>query len=537
MNAQSVTAEELLEVEREKCKTDLYYLCRYVLGYKDMRPQPHKVVDKFIHREQRKRYLHIELPRSTFKSTEVTVGYSIQRMINDPAVRILIDNETFSNAKTYLTSIRMQLKNNRKLLELFPFLKLRDDITGGDTDSSLIIVGNPTFAGVKSLDDDSVINKEPNVSCAGVDKTRTGQHYDIIIMDDLVSERNVTTPEQIEKVKTHFKLCFSLLDPPAPHIYRELVVIGTRFHYNDLYSMLLSDEYKDLFDTIIMPAVLSDGSLCFPDRITRDYLEEQRRIQGTYIFNCQYMLNPVDEDKSDFKKKWVRYWRGDIFHVQDSEGRNVHYLYIREIYIEGEGWKILDKPRREKVTIVMTYDPASKKRKKSDHNAIWVTAVTRNNNWFVLDIVYDKMNPKERVDIIFELRKQWKIDVYAIEEVGFQETIRFYAQEKMAEINDFFSIKALSPRARHKEDRIRGLVPRFENGCIYLPVSLVKKNWEGNAIDVVKAFLDQYIFFPLAKTGDDLLDGLCYLMDVVKPSTSGKESKGRRKTGRSAIIS
>ena len=533
---ESINNEDLLEVEREKCRTDLYYLCRYVLGYKDMRPKPHKIVDKFINRTNRKRYLHIELARSTFKSTEVTIGYSIQRMIRNPDVRILIDNETYSNAKTYLTSIRMQLKNNKKLLELFPYLKLRDDITGGDTDSSLIIAGNPTFADVKADDDDAVMNKEPNVSCAGVDKTRTGQHYDVIIMDDLVSERNVTTPDQIEKVKQHFKLAFSLLDPPAKHIYRELIVIGTRFHYNDLYSMLLSDEYKDLFDTLIMPAVLPDGTLSFPDRLNKEFLEEQRRIQGNYIFNCQYMLNPLDEDKSDFKKGWVRHWRGDLFHLGEMGRDMTHYLLVREIYIQGEGWKILDKPRREKVTIIMTYDPASKKKKKTDHNAIWVIAVTRNNHWFVLDIVYDKMNPKERVEVIFELRRKWKIDIYAIEEVGFQETIKFYAQEKMGQENDFFSIRALTPRARSKEDRIRGLVPRFENGCVYLPPTLIKKNWENRNIDVVKEFLDQYIFFPLARTGDDLLDALCYLLDIVKPAVKNDVQHGRRRTGRSAIV-
>jgi phage terminase large subunit-like protein len=532
----TISNDDLLDVEREKCKTDLYYLCRYVLGYKDMRPRPHKVVDKFINRPDRKRYLHIELARSTFKSTEVTIGYSIQRMIRNPEVRILIDNETYGNAKSYLTSIRMQLKNNRKLLELFPHLKLRDDITGGDTDSSLIIVGNPTFSNTPSGEDATLMNKEPNVSCAGVDRTRTGQHYDVIIMDDLVSERNVTTPEQLEKVKQHFKLSFSLLDPPAPHIYRELIVIGTRFHYNDLYSMLLGDEYKDLFDAIIMPAVMADGTLSFPERLTPEFLEEQRRIQGNYIFNCQYMLNPLDEAKADFKNGWIRHWRGDVFHLGELGSGMTHYLIVREIYIPGEGWKLLDKPRREKVTIIMTYDPASKKKKKNDHNAIWVTAITRNNHWFVLDIVYDKMNPKERVDIIFELRNKWKIDVYAIEEVGFQETIKFYAQEKMGIENDFFSIRALAPRARSKEDRIRGLVPRFENACVYLPPALIKKNWENKTIDVVKEFLDQYIFFPLAKTGDDLLDSLCYLLDIVKPVSRKEGLQGRRQTGKSAIV-
>jgi phage terminase large subunit-like protein len=526
--------DDLLELEREKCKTDLYYLCRYILGYDLCRPMPHKVVDKFINRNDRKPFLHIELARSTFKSTVVTIGYSIQRLIRNPACRILIDNKTFADAKSYLSAIRAHLKNNKKLLELFPHLKLNDKVSGGDTEQSIIIVGNPTFKDV-SYEDSVKIQKEPNVSCAGVDKTRTGQHYDVIIMDDLVSESNVTTPEQIKKVKDHFRLAFSLLDPPSEDIYREVIVIGTRFHFDDLYSMLLSEEFKDLFDTLIMPAILHDGSSSFPERLTKDFLSMQKRIQGTYIYNCQYMLNPVDENNSDFKQSWVRYWRG--YHYRYD---NKNYILIEEEYIvgpDGGRWYKYDKPKRERVTVVMTFDPASKKKKVSDYNGVIITAITRANKWYILDIYHDKWNPTERVNILFEVYDKYHADVFAIESVGFQETIKFYAQEKMGKVNKFFTIRELSHHGRQKHDRIRGLIPRFENGCIYLPVSCSHKNWENTTEDNVKKLLDEMVFFPFYKF-DDLLDTLAYLLDIVKPSKGNTNNtrNGRVVTGRSAII-
>jgi hypothetical protein len=63
--------------------------------------------------------------------------------------------------------------------------------------------------------------------------TKNGMHYDLIIMDDLHSELNTANKEQIEKVVQHYKLAFSLLDPGQP-----LIVIGTRWDYNDVYQYI-----------------------------------------------------------------------------------------------------------------------------------------------------------------------------------------------------------------------------------------------------------------------------------------------------------
>ena len=71
------------------------------------------------------------------------------------------------------------------------------EISGGWTEDSIIYKNRTIRA------------KEPSIFCSGVETAATGMHPDIIIMDDLVSERNVTTADQIEKVKQHYRFAYS----------------------------------------------------------------------------------------------------------------------------------------------------------------------------------------------------------------------------------------------------------------------------------------------------------------------------------------
>ncbi len=73
--------------------------------------------------------------------------------------------------------------------------------------------------------------KEPTISAAGIDAVKVGTHYDVIVCDDLHSQLNVTTPEQIRKVVEYYRLILSLLEPRG-----DLIVVGTRWHYSDPYD-------------------------------------------------------------------------------------------------------------------------------------------------------------------------------------------------------------------------------------------------------------------------------------------------------------
>ncbi len=69
---------------------------------------------------------------------------------------------------------------------------------------------------------------------------KTGQHYDVIIHDDLNTEENSDNPDQRKKILRHYKMNTSILEPDGI-----LVVIGTRYATDDVIGHILDNEIGD----------------------------------------------------------------------------------------------------------------------------------------------------------------------------------------------------------------------------------------------------------------------------------------------------
>lgn len=519
----------LLEEEAERGLNDLYYFDKYILGYKDMSPRTHKPLCDFLEDATRKKK-HIEYPRGNFKSSVATIGYTVQQVAKNPNIRILIDNEVYGNSKNFLREIKGHMENE-EVLALYPQLECDKRINDGWTESTVI-----TKSRTRVL-------KEPTIACAGLDQIKISMHFDIIIMDDLVSPRNVTTKDQIDKVVEHYKLALSLLEPNG-----YLIIIGTRYHYSDLYGYLLENE-REVFDHLILPAILTEesvdslkekfpelhakynyqiGELLFPERITLEFLQEQRASQGPYIYNCNYMLNPINPEESDFQKEWLQYYRGSLVKELGKYYLNVEWVgNWKKTALEG-----YTVPFKVPVRITTTWDPANKKKKTSDHTGGSTVGTDPEGRWFILNLTRDKFNPKEVVDHIFQENIEFEAEITGVEEEG-KETIKFYLIERMKKLAKFFRLKELKSGGVAKEDRVKRLIPRFANGMVFLPLHLYRKNWEGQQVDIVEGFEDEYIYFPLAKK-DDVIDALAYQEHLMVRTKKGKDKE--RREGRSRLI-
>jgi hypothetical protein len=94
---------------------------------------------------------------------------------------------------------------------------------------------------------------------------RTGRRFDLIIGDDLVNARNTTTPEQIDKVKTVKTLPPLLMGPKS-----RILLVGTRWHYEDCYGWLMeSEEMQDQARSLVLTPFNEDGSPAWPMASTR----------------------------------------------------------------------------------------------------------------------------------------------------------------------------------------------------------------------------------------------------------------------------
>jgi len=281
-------------------REDLYFLCKEILGYEDVTIKPHEELVDFIQNceRRRKRKLLILEPRGSFKTSVVTIGLSIKTLLQDPNKRILITNENLTNAKAILAEIKDHFEKNEEFCSLYG-----DWSTGrrSGTWTSTHIKVRPRTSGAK----------EHSVTAAGVNVTKVSMHYDLIIADDLVSEKTIATTELLKKTIKYYKLLLSLLEPKGT-----LIIIGTRWHYGDLYGYLLEREKarklkgkRPRFEILSKSAVLPDGSLLFPTRLTKAFLADRKDEQGPFVFSCQYLNDPQDDESAEFKKSWLKFYR------------------------------------------------------------------------------------------------------------------------------------------------------------------------------------------------------------------------------------
>ncbi len=68
---------------------------------------------------------------------------------------------------------------------------------------------------------------------------KVGQHFDMIIGDDMNSGNNSETPEACEKVYRHYQLNQAILDPGG--IYG---IVGTRYSTADVIGKILENEIQ-----------------------------------------------------------------------------------------------------------------------------------------------------------------------------------------------------------------------------------------------------------------------------------------------------
>ena len=401
----------LLERMQGLCKTDLKFLCCEFLGM-DCWSGFHDEVAEFLKRPSQKKM--ILLPRDHLKSTIVTKAWSIQQMLCNSDIRILIANSIWDNSRKFLRSIQKQIGKGSNLHQLF----------GNFTSEHW----NQDECTVKQR---KLILDAGTWTTTGIEREQTSQHYDLILADDLHGRENVMTKEQRDKVKLYYKDLMSLLDPKG-----RIVVIGTRWSIDDLYGNLLERQDKEGWDCLVKTCYKEDGTPLFPERYTLEKLLDLRREKGSLEFSGQYLNSPVDEENAMFKRHQIKYW----YHLSDI-------------------------PPTSKF---MTIDPAMTQKQESDYSALMVQGMDKNGNIYVLDYVRKKLLPKEIISETFKLMEKWKLTRCGIEAYGYQLSLKYSIQEEQRSRQKYFSIEEMrKPKTQEKKETFIGrLQPFVEQGLL-----------------------------------------------------------------------
>ncbi len=464
--------KNLLIKKKKKGLEDLFYFNKYIV---ESNPRRQKFLVDHVHGEwadwyqdTHNRMKMILVPRATFKSTFFTVGRTLQALAQDRDHRILIANATLNNAQRFLGEIRDHLRKNKLYNELYGGDKGFYDKNLKWNEDEIVIPGR------------SLGIKEPSVSAIGVGGNLVSNHYSIIIADDLMNELNSSTRYQTDKVIDWWRRAFSLLDYDG-----EMIVIGTRWSYYDLYSHIL-DKFSDQTDIYIRGAYKENGDLYFPEILNEEKLKELRGLQGSYIFSSFYLNDPVDEESALIKKS--------------------HILY----YGEGE-----DKQLPKNLTIFAVCDPAVSQNAQSDYSGILVIGIDSFNNWYVLETRWGKWTVGRLIEELFAVKKMWNPITISIETIGQAQGLMKPIHDEENRRNTYLPLHEIKARNDvKKEMRIRSVLqPRFERGKIFIRRDMVELE-------------EELLKFPKCKR-DDLIDAMADVDEIsFSPEEPEKEAFG-----------
>lgn len=465
---QSLSAHEQTEILRVVLRTDLYFLIWFGCNRKDIenpwlfdrcrevQTEPNDVLDLWA--------------REHYKSTIVTFGKTLQDILashgDDPLDEwdgleptFGIFSHTRPIAKGFLRQIKVELETNDLLKRIFPDILYKD----------------PQSESPKWSEDDGIIvkrksnPKESTIEAHGlVDGQPTGKHFNVRVYDDVVTDKSVTTPDMIKKVTAQWGLSLNLGTEGGFERYA-----GTRYNYNDTYKTIIDTGIK----VRKYPATLDGKPDGEPTFRSQAWIDSKKRA-GSYIFSCQQLLEPKEDLAMGFDNDDLRYYT-----VSPIKTNN--YILC---------------------------DPANSKKKGADYTTFWVIGCGRDNNFYVLDMIRDRLSLTERADILFDWHRKYSPLEVGYERYGMQSDIDHF-EDRMEREGYRFDITEVAGQLA-KNDRILRLLPLFERHEIWLPQTCYKNLSNGLHEDMVKTFIEQeYTPFPVG-IHPDMLDSLSRIVDI-----------------------
>lgn len=397
--------------------------------------------------------------RFHYKSTIITLAGAVQEVLRDPETTIGILSYNKPTANRFVDQIRRALEMP-ELVRLYPdVLWKRPPRMNWSTQGGLVVKRrtNP---------------KEPTVMGSGlVDGQPIGMHYRLRIYDDVVVPASVTTPEQIAKTTAAWELSLALGTEDGGRSW----YAGTRYHPDDTYAAILA---RGTLKERRRLCVDAEGR---PTMMDAEALERLRCDMGPQTWSAQMLQDPVATGVKAFREEW--------FQTYSTEAP-------------------LEHARMAKCIII---DSANAKRKDSDYTTMLVMGRTSDGSWYVLDGVYDRLDLAERTRALFALvRAWWPLKMVWWEQQGAMSDVSHVRLEMNRELFRF-PITELH-HSLPKGDRIRRLIPEFEQGRVVFPERMLKARADGSCVDLTAAFRDQYRNYPIVRH-DDFIDCLADICD------------------------
>lgn len=438
---------------KEAAEADLITFIALVAPYLHL-GDIHKELASWLTRKEAKDNLLVLLPRGHMKSKMVAL-LAAWWVTRDPTETILYVSATADLAEKQLYQIK-QILESPIYTRYWPDMIHPEEGKRERWTVSEIIVDSPLRKQEGTRD--------PTVKAIGITGNTTGFHCTKTILDDLVVPGNAYTEDGRNKVAALYSQLASIQEPNSKE-----VVVGTRYHPQDLYNTLITmkevilsndgeeeDEVYELFQRVVEV----DGEYLWPRSQRKDGkafgFDDQviARIKAKYVDSAQFFAQYYNEpnaagDRAIDQSKFQYY---DKKHLRCDDG----YWYFKE----------------NRLALSASIDFAFSLKRKADSTAIVVVGTDYQNNHYILDILRFKTERiSEYFKNILDMYHKWDVKKWRAEiTVAQQAIVRELKENYIKPQGINISIDEYRP-SRHegdKAERIEAILShRYENMQIW----------------------------------------------------------------------
>ncbi len=450
----------------------------------------------------------IAAPRRHAKSTAVTLAYVLACVLFRNRQYVLVLSDTITQATQFLGDLKKELTDNDKLTSLF-------GIVGFDKDT----------------EDDVIVNcsdgHQFRISAKGSEQKMRGLKWnnkrpDLIVGDDLENDEIVLNKDRREKFKRWF---YGALVPSLAS-HGVVRIVGTILHEDSLLNNLMPSVWNK--DTVITPLKIYSKNprvswksfkyrahtddytqILWPQKYTTEWFINERRDftdRGiSDVYSQEYLNEPIDDSIAYFK-------RADFIPLsQDDKKKTLNY------YITG--------------------DLAISKEESADYTVFVVVGMDQDRIIHVKNVIRERLDGREIVDMIISLNDVYKPDVFCLEEMQVSKAIGPFLREEMIRTGKYVNLFPIKHGGKDKITRARSIQGRMRAGGIKFD----------KGADWYSIFEDELCKFPRG-TKDDQVDAFAYvgiMLDnlIEAPTKEEKEDEdyyellaesGNGESGRSA---
>lgn len=441
------------------------------------------------------RLVSIAAPRDHAKTTALTQGYGLAKLLFRESDFAFVVSDTEEQAAEFVVGMGLAIKENKELWDIFDISKFEKD-----TETDIIV----------SFTDGAKFR----IVARGVGQKVRGYKWgekrpNLILIDDLENDKNVITREQRQRLKKWVNGALV----PCRSKSGLVRAVGTIIHAD---SWLAST----------MPKEASPFTKVTPLRTTTS-----RKVNGWYsalyrahpaISDYSQILWPEHHDAEYFKGEYARLSEDGDTDLYSAENLNQP---IDDTNAYFRATDLVDFPAgtRERITsgeLALNYysaaDFAISVAERADYTAILTVGVDTTGQLYLVDIRRDRFGPDETITQIFSVEKAYHPALFLVEKGTLAHSMGAALNKEMEKQRTYPALEPMKT-AGDKRAKARGIQKVMRGGGLYVDK---QAEW-------YPAFSDELLRFDRGRN-DDQVDALALfglkLDELVDAPTSEEQA-------------